>query len=234
MNRFLLSLLVGLMTTIPALAGPTPREVLDQSVDVLNDLDKLKMKGIPAKLLEDAEAVVIVPKVIKAGFVFAGRLGHGVLFTRKEKQEWSEPVFVQLAGASVGFQAGVQSTDVFLIFRKKATLERVLAGKGKLTLGADASIAAGPVGRNAQAGTDLKLDAEILSYSRSRGLFAGVSLSGARLTNDKDNNRAFPLDQRADTAKAVTDLKMKLHVMANDAGKESSSIPTQPIPVIKP
>jgi len=225
----LLALLIALVLVAPSFAGPTPREVLLKAIEVTEDLEKLKIKGIPAKLLEDAQAVAVIPNVVKAGFIVAGGIGHGVVFTRGEKGEWGDPTFVTLAGGGVGFQVGVQSTDVLLVFRKKETLERVLGGKGKLTLGADASIAAGPVGRQATAATDLKLQAEVLSYARGRGLFAGVSFTGSRLANDRDNNTSFPLDTRRETSQALAQLKVNLHQLAKEP-----AIPAQPIPVIKP
>jgi lipid-binding SYLF domain-containing protein len=227
--RHLMSLLVVLAVASFGFAGPTPREVLERAIEVTEDMEKLKMKGIPAKLLADAQGVAIVPRVIKAGFIVSGGFGHGVVFTRGEKGEWGDPTFVTMAGAGVGFQAGVQSTDVILVFSKKESLERVLGGKGKLTLGADASVAAGPLGRQATAATDIKLQAEVLSYSRSRGLFAGVSFTGARLTNDKDNNDAFPRDTRTETTKALGQLKVNLHQLAKEP-----AVQPQPIPVIKP
>lgn len=137
--------------------------------------------------------------------------------TKNDKGEWSDPTFITLGGASVGFQAGISSTDVVLVFKKKDTLEKVLAGKGKLTLGADAAVAAGPLGRQAAAATDGKLEAEIYSYSRSRGLFAGVSLDGAALMHDKDNTDMFKEDQRASTAKALVTLKNKLVEISKEA-----------------
>ena len=111
--------------------------------------------------------MAIIPHVVKAGFVIGGRGGHGIVFARERDGRWGDPVFVNIGGASVGFQAGVESTDVVLVFRNRKSLDRLLEGKGKLTLGADASISAGPLGRDVMAGTDAKFDGEILSCSRS-------------------------------------------------------------------
>ena len=121
---------------------------------------------------------MIVPRVIKAGLVVGGRFGRGVVLVRNGKGCWSNPAFVTLTGGSVGWQIGVQSTDLVLVFKNRKTADRLLHGKDKLTLGADAAVAAGPLGRQAEAGTDARLHAEIYSYSRSRGLFAGISLKG--------------------------------------------------------
>jgi lipid-binding SYLF domain-containing protein len=202
---------------------PSPTQTLEHSTDVLADLEKIPLKGIPPKLLEDAKAVAIIPGVVKAGLIVGGRGGHGLVLIRNEKGEWSEPTFVSIGGASIGFQAGVQSTDVVLVFKKKDTLKKVLDGKGKLTLGADAAIAAGPIGRQAAAATDGKLEAEIFSYSRSRGLFAGVSFDGAALLHDKDSNATFAADKRPETAKAVSSLKAKLVELS----KEPPATPSQ-------
>lgn len=224
MKRSCLAVILILSFAGSAVGQPSPSESLERAVEVLADQQTLKLKGIPAKLIADAQAVAIVPRVVKVGFVVAGRRGHGIAMTRNEKGEWSDPTFITLTGGSVGFQAGVESTDVVLVFRKKDSLDRVLSGKGKLTLGADASIAAGPVGRQAAAATDTRLNSEIYSYSRSRGLFAGVSLNGAGLTNDRDTNARFARDLKPETAKTVADVKLKLMELA----KEISEVPAKP------
>jgi len=174
-------------------AGTPASEVdtLDSATEVITTLSDIPLRGIPPALMHDAQAVIIVPGVIKAGLVVGGRHGHGVAVIREADGSWSYPLFVSLSGGSVGWQIGVQSTDVVLIFKNKSALDRLLKGKGKLTLGADAAVAAGPVGRQAEAGTDGQLKAEIYSYSRSRGLFAGVSLEGAVLLNDTRGNEAL-------------------------------------------
>jgi lipid-binding SYLF domain-containing protein len=137
-------------------------------------------------LLADAEAIAVIPNVIKAGLVVGGRHGKGLLAVRQRDGVWSNPSYVSLSGGSVGFQAGVQATDVVLVFRTRRGVDNVV--NGKFTLGADAAVAAGPVGRTASAATDAQLRAEIYSYSRSRGLFAGVALDGAVLSIDHDAN----------------------------------------------
>jgi lipid-binding SYLF domain-containing protein len=151
----------------------------------------IPLRGIPPCMVQDAKAVAVIPDVIKAGFLVGGRFGRGVLVVRNPDGSWSNPIFVTLAGGGIGWQIGLQSTDVILVFRTGNSLQRILDGKGKLTLGADAAVAIGPVGRQAEAATDGQLKAEIFSYSRSRGLFAGVSLEGAGLLVDCEANQAF-------------------------------------------
>jgi lipid-binding SYLF domain-containing protein len=136
-------------------------------------------RQIPTKLLADAQGLVIVPNVLKIGFIAGVRRGHGVVMVREPNGAWSLPQFMTLTGGSVGWQAGVQDTDVVLVFMTKKSIEGLLSGK--FTIGADAAAAAGPVGRNAAAATDARLKAEVLSYSRSRGLFAGLALDGTVL-----------------------------------------------------
>lgn len=197
--------------------APPPTETLADAAAVLTELSDIPAQGIPAALLADAHGVAVFPRVIKAGFVVAGQGGHGVVMARKDGA-WQPPVFVNLGGGGVGFQAGVESTDVVLVFRDRKSLDRVLDGKGKVTLGADASVAAGPVGRQAAAGTDARLQAEIVSYSRSRGLFAGVAVDGAVVRPDPGANAAFRADPRPETARQVTDLAGLLERMSRPAG----------------
>lgn len=129
--------------------APAPTETLQSATTVLTDLSKVPAKGIPQALMADAQGVAIIPRVVKAGFVVAGSGGHGLVIARDKDGKWGPPVFVNFGGGSVGFQAGVESTDVVLVFRDRKSLDRLLGGKGKVTLGADASVAAGPVGRRA-------------------------------------------------------------------------------------
>lgn len=159
--------------------------------DVLQELASIPGKSIPPSLMADAQGVAIIPDVIKAGFVIGGRHGRGILLVRQPDGAWSNPLFITLAGGSVGWQIGVQSTDVVLVFKTRGGLNRIMRGQSKLTLGADIAVAAGPVGRQAEADTDAKLKAEIFSYSRSRGLFAGVALEGAALMVNTDSDDRF-------------------------------------------
>ncbi|WP_024869668.1 lipid-binding SYLF domain-containing protein [Pseudoxanthomonas suwonensis] len=165
-------------------AAPSEDERARNAVRVLAEIQEIPEQAIPEKLLDEARAIVVIPDTIKAGLVLGGRRGHGLMSVKAADGTWSNPVFVTLTGGSIGFQAGVQSADVVLVFRNDRSLDNVV--NGKFTLGADAGVAAGPVGRNAAAATDGQLKAEIWSWSRARGLFAGVSLDGAVLQIDRD------------------------------------------------
>ena len=162
------------------------------SSQVLTDIMGVQFKSIPQSLLADAQAIAIVPNVVKGSFVVGVRHGKGVVVVRDDGGGWRPPQFVSLTGGSVGFQVGVQATDVILVFKTKKSVDGLLSGK--FTIGADAAAAAGPVGRNAAAATDAHLKAEIYSYSRSRGLFAGVSLDGSVLEIDGASNRNYYRD----------------------------------------
>jgi lipid-binding SYLF domain-containing protein len=159
------------------------------ATQVLNELFGMPEQNIPTWLLERAYAVAVVPSVIKVGLGIGGRRGKGVLVVRRDNGQWSNPVFVNLTGGSFGFQLGVQSTDVVLVFTSRQSIEGIVGGK--VTLGADASVAAGPVGRQSSAATDIGLTAQVYSYSRASGLFAGVALDGSALTIDHKSNELF-------------------------------------------
>lgn len=161
---------------------------IDASAQVLKDFATMKDK-IPQQLLDITQGIIVIPKLINAGFVIAGKRGKGIAIVKKEDGSWSNPVFITLTGGSVGFQAGVQSVDLVLIFKNRETLQKI--GNGSFTLGGDVSVTAGPVGRNSSASTDYKLEAEVYSYSRSKGLFAGISLSGSALSVDSKSDEAF-------------------------------------------
>ncbi len=179
----LFSVAAGSLLILPAIAGALDPEATVLTADeILREQTTIPGKRIPEALLANAQGVAIIPDVIKIGFVAAVRRGHGVVLVRDANGAWTLPQFVTLTGGSVGWQAGIQGTDVVLVFSTKKSVEGLL--NGKFTIGADASAAAGPVGRNAAAATDARLKAEILSYSRSRGLFAGVSLDGSAIEMD--------------------------------------------------
>ncbi len=171
-----------------AIAGPEEDKRATNAVRVLSEIQQIPEQGIPDKLLDEGRAIVVIPDTLKVGLVIGGRRGHGLMSVKNPDGSWSQPVFVKLTGGSIGFQAGVQSSDVVLVFRNDRNLENIV--NGKFTLGADAGVAAGPVGRNASASTDGQLKAEIWSWSRARGLFAGVALDGAVLQIDDDANVA--------------------------------------------
>jgi len=176
------------ITAATASAGEREDARVRNAMRVLSEIQSIPESSIPDKLLDEARAIVIVPDTIKVGFGVGGRGGRGVLAVRNADGHWSHPSFVRLAGGSFGFQIGVQSADVVMVFRDQRSLESIV--NGKLTLGADAGVAAGPVGRSAEAATDGQLRAEIWSWSRARGLFAGVALDGAVLSIDNRANQA--------------------------------------------
>jgi SH3 domain-containing YSC84-like protein 1 len=170
----------------------TPRNLDDEisqsvkAATVFGQIMDTPEKAIPKDLLEKAECVAVFPSVLKAGFIVGGRGGRGVASCRTITG-WSAPAYFTLGGASIGFQIGAQSTDFVMLFMNKDGMKSLLSDE--FTLGGDASVAAGPVGRQAGASTDLKLNAQILSYSRSKGLFAGLELKGVVIKADKDDMR---------------------------------------------
>jgi lipid-binding SYLF domain-containing protein len=146
-------------------------------------------ESIPQDLLKETEGIVVIPKMINAGFGVGGKRGKGIATVKLADGTWSNPVFITLTGGSFGFQIGVQSVDLVLVFKHKGVLTEVK--NGDFTIGGDISAAAGPVGRSSTASTDHKLEAEVYSYSRSRGLFAGISVNGSNLSIDKSANTNF-------------------------------------------
>jgi lipid-binding SYLF domain-containing protein len=145
--------------------------------------------GIPQKMLADAQGIVIIPNMVRGAFVIGAQFGRGVLLTRGPGGAWQAPRMVTMAGGSLGYQIGVQSTDLILVFRTPQSVANLM--RGTLKVGVDASAAAGPVGRQASAGTDLRLQAEILSYSRARGAFVGVSIDGSSISLDPSSDAAY-------------------------------------------
>ena len=191
MNR-LLALLVtfvvaaGLVAPSPALADAKTDQKLDQSRKFFAAFSDLTEQSIPTWLLERAYGIVVVPGVVKVALTLGGRGGKGVMAVRNPDGTWSDPVFVTLGGVNLGFQVGVQSTDMVLVLMSRQSVEGIAGGK--VTLGADESVAAGPLGRSSAAATDATLSAQVLSYSRSSGLFAGVALDGSVIAIDKAAN----------------------------------------------
>ena len=172
------------------LAAQTPEAaIVGNANNVLNEIMAVPAKQIPQAMLADAQGIAIVPNVIKGGFVVGVRYGKGVVVVREPNGAWKAPVFMTLTGGSVGWQAGLQATDVILVFKTQKSVPGLMSGK--FTIGADAAVAAGPVGRQAAAATDSRLGAEIYSYSRSRGLFAGIALDGSVLQVDAAANQAY-------------------------------------------
>lgn len=164
-------------------------EKVNDAIEVIEEMVEIPEEGIPEALLSKAYGIAIIPRVIKAAWVVGGRFGKGVLLVRNERGHWGNPSFIRIAGGSVGWQVGVQSADIILVFKRRKSIESIT--EGKITLGADAAVAAGPVGRRAEVSTDVGLEAEIFSYSKSRGLFAGVSIEGSAIQIDEDANASF-------------------------------------------
>ncbi|HUK02552.1 MAG TPA: lipid-binding SYLF domain-containing protein [Steroidobacteraceae bacterium] len=180
-------MLFGLAGT--ALAQGREEARLLQAGQVLKELQATPDQFVPDRLLERAYGIAIIPDVTKVAFWFGGRRGNGVLVTRDKDGRFSNPIFVNLTGGSFGFQWGVQSTDIVLVFTTRRSIDRIASGK--ITLGADASVGAGPVGRQASAATDPTFSSEVYSYSRNRGLFVGVALDGSAITIDDKANSHF-------------------------------------------
>lgn len=181
--------LIGLLIAALSIAAERQDARLMTATQVVDELARIPEQNIPSWLLERSYAVAVVPDVIKVGLGIGGRRGKGVLVVRKDNGQWSNPIFVNLTGGSFGFQVGVQSTDVVLVFTSQKSIEGIVGGK--VTLGADASVAAGPVGRASSAATDIGLTAQVYSYSRASGLFAGVALDGSAITIDHRSNEQF-------------------------------------------
>ncbi len=183
-------LLIGL--AMPAVAGTGREDDIERiqaATDVFRDIVNTPESSIPLDLLQSAECIAIIPSEVRFAFVFGGNYGKGLVTCRvgeKPSRTWSAPAFVMIGGGSFGFQFGGAATDLILVFRNRTGLRKLLSDKFKI--GGDATAAAGPVGRHAGASTDLQLRAQILTYSRSRGLFAGISLNGAVFRPDQDGD----------------------------------------------
>lgn len=184
-----------------AIAQDKQRERIEKATQVLSDFADMK-EGIPDELMKMSNGIIIVPKMINAGFVLGGKRGKGIAMIRNADGSWSNPIFITITGGSVGFQIGVQAVDLVLIFKHSETLENI--GNGTFTLGGDISATAGPVGRSGSATTDYKFEAEVYSYSRSKGLFAGISLAGSAITVDAVANGEF-YDDNSSTEEILKD-----------------------------
>ena len=197
-NAFLTALLLSLASG-PLLADKETDERLANAAKAFEEIMSAPDKGIPGGVLNKAECVVVVPGMKKAGFIVGGSFGRGAISCRdKGKTGWGAPAMVELGGGSVGLQIGAEATDVVMLVLNRTGIDSLL--KSKFTLGGEASVAGGPVGRESTAETDAAMKAKILSYSRSRGAFAGVSVKGMTLHQDEDANKAVygkPLDSVA-------------------------------------
>jgi lipid-binding SYLF domain-containing protein len=189
-KRLLVVTTLGLLATLTAVASDREDDVkrTQKAAQVFKEIMNTPDQGIPQDLLRSAKCIAIIPGEVKFAFIFGGNYGRG-LATCHTRLGWSAPMFVAIDGGSVGYQIGGSSTDLVMLFMNDHALQSLLGDKFKL--GADASVAAGPVGRSATAGTDLKLTAEILSYSRTKGVFAGVALDGAVVQADKSGDRSM-------------------------------------------
>jgi len=217
------------------------------SATVLDEIMAIPAKGIPSSMLAKAEGVVIIPSMIKGGFVVGVRHGRGVAIIRDENRNWQPPQFITMTGGSVGWQAGIQATDVVLVFQTRSSVQGLL--NGKFTVGVDAAASAGPVGRQASAGTDITLKSEIYSYNRSRGLFVGASVDGSSLQIDPLANQRYyahtglsPMGQQTINTPVLPEsaalLLAALSRYADGAGLEAASgtaqepaLSTSPVPV---
>ena len=179
---------VIVLTSATRIDGDKQTERIHSAANVLKEFSKMK-ESIPHDLIAEYQGIVIIPRLINAGLVIGGKRGRGLAMVKLDNGKWSDPVFITFTGGSVGPQIGVQSVDLVLVFKHKGVLAKVK--NGDFTIGGDVSAAAGPVGRTSSANTDYKLQAEVYSYSRSRGLFAGISINGSNLGIDKDANKAF-------------------------------------------
>jgi len=185
-----LASLAILASPLPASAQADQAKRIRDAAAVFTEIMSVPDKAIPSEILEEAEAVAVFPNLIKAGFVFGGQRGKGVISLRdRETGTWSRPGFLTLTGGSWGAQIGGEAIDLVLVVMNRKGVDSLVSSKFKI--GGEASAAAGPVGRSAEASTDAALRAQILSYSRSRGLFAGVTVNGSVVEPDEDSNEAF-------------------------------------------
>jgi lipid-binding SYLF domain-containing protein len=194
-----MGLAIGVSGTVPpARAGGTAAERVDAAREVYRELMKSPDHSVPAGLLKDCRGIAIFPHVVKGAFMVGARYGKGIVCCRDSGGRWSPPAFFTLVGGSVGWQIGAEATDVVLVFMTTRGTQSLLSSE--FTLGGNVSVAAGTIGRSAEAGTDVKLNAEIYSYALSKGVFAGVSLEGARISVDGTSVESFygaPVQARA-------------------------------------
>jgi lipid-binding SYLF domain-containing protein len=193
MKKLVLLALVASLCSFAFAGDDQPKEskVTDRvqsAADVLNQIQAAPDSGIPDNILSKSECVAVVPSMLKGGFIVGAKYGRGLASCRTPKG-WSAPAFFLVEGGSVGFQIGGQAVDLVMLIMNNNGMQHLLSSK--FALGADASVAAGPVGRHAEGNTDWKMRAEVLTYSRARGVFAGVSLNGAVIKDDKDSTREF-------------------------------------------
>jgi len=193
MRKVAFLMLAVSLCSLGAIADDQPKESkatdrVQAASDVLNEIQSAPDSGIPEEILGRAECVAVVPSMLKGGFIVGAKYGRGLASCRTPKG-WSAPAFFMVSGGSFGFQIGGQAVDLVMLIMNNDGMQRLLSSQ--FALGADASVAAGPVGRHAEGNTDWKMRAQVLTYSRARGVFAGVSLNGALMKQDKDSTREF-------------------------------------------
>jgi len=193
MKKLALLLLIVSLCCVTFAADETGKDSkaadrVQAAADVLNEIQGAADKGIPQSILSHSECVAVVPSMLKGGFIFGGKYGRGLASCRTPKG-WSAPAFFRVEGGSFGLQIGGQAVDLIMLIMNKQGMQHLLSSQ--FTLGADASVAAGPVGREAEGDTDWKMRAEVLTYSRARGVFAGLTLNGAAIHQDKPSTREF-------------------------------------------
>ncbi len=183
------TVLIALLLSNITEAASREEQRVGDAADVLEQLLRIPEKTVPPALLSRAYAVAVFPNVLKAAFGVGARRGRGIIVVRQDDNSWSNPAFITMTGGSFGWQVGAQSTDIILVFKTRKGIDGI--ENGRLTLGVDASVAAGPLGRHTEVSTDIEFKAEVYSYSRSRGLFAGIAIEGAGVTMDRKANAAF-------------------------------------------
>jgi lipid-binding SYLF domain-containing protein len=191
MKKTLAVICLCFLLTLNAMAGSKKEDLqarVDAAKQVLDEIMAARDKSIPLNILEQATCVGVVPGMVKGAFIFGGQYGQGVV-TCRTGHGWSAPVFIRMAGGSFGFQIGGQSTDLVLVAVNERGFQHLLQSKFKI--GGDAAASAGPVGRNTQAATDWKMNAELLTYSRSKGLFAGIDLDGTSVSQNTEDTEIY-------------------------------------------
>jgi lipid-binding SYLF domain-containing protein len=192
MSLFAVGLWVATPAARPVSQEPRYKDInrIQEAITTLSELTNVEEDGIPKSLLKDADGIVVIPSLVKGGFVVGAEHGRGVMSARnRSTSTWSVPIFVTMTGGTIGWQIGVQSVDLVLLIMNRSGVDSLL--DDKFTLGGELSVAAGPVGRTVTAATDAKVNSQILAYSRAKGLFAGATLNGAALHPDGDANRSF-------------------------------------------
>jgi lipid-binding SYLF domain-containing protein len=211
MFRFMATMVLASAVVVTTYAQQEETDRVAEAAKVLDEILNAKETGIPQSILDRAAAIVVIPSTIKGAFVVGGQRGKGII-SGKSAAGWSAPAFITLTGGSVGFQIGGQATDIVLVVMNERGLTNLMQNSFKI--GGEGSVAAGPIGREASASTDYRMQAQILSYSRSRGLFAGVSLTGSTIRADRDaneriygigyNTRQIVVDRMGGTPSTIT------------------------------